>query len=197
VDKDKRIFVIIFAILLAVYFIVLGWGLFREDDEKPSNTSPKLPSWITSMDSVTSLWAPRLDVAKLRCGSMRVDQKVRLDQNRSTCSINLTEGKQDDKDFWKVSLRLYQPRPDLFLEIIPAKPEDRPTNCLDSMPSRGLLAVFTESDSPPGGPPCWLPKNARKPLGFVVRSDVEANLTLRCLDCNRSDANQTIDFKLE
>lgn len=192
-DKRQRNYTVLFVVLIVGYLVILGFGVFGGKDEEISKTSPPVPDWVSVVDKVTSLFAPRLDLNQLACGGKDVSHRLQLDKEFSACSIDLTRGMQGDNEFWKVSLRLYRPRPILYLEVQYSDDKEKPKGCLDSVPASGLVVIFQKTGVGSLPNHCWLLKDAKKDLDFVVQEP--SFIALNCIDCESE--NGVVYFRLE
>lgn len=192
-DKQQRKYVVVFSVLVIGYFVILGFGVFGGKDDDVSKTSPPVPDWVPLVNKVTSFFAPRLDLDKVKCDGKAVSHRLPLDNQFGECSIDLSPGMLGEKDFWKVSLRLYRPRPSLYLEVQYSGDEEKPESCLENIPASGLVVIFQKKDNVNLANRCWLLKEAKKDLDFVVQDP--SLITLNCIDCKNE--NGVVYFKLE
>jgi hypothetical protein len=197
VDKRKKIFFIVLAVIVVLYFASLGTGIWLNqggDGGQPKDLSAVTDQWVSGLGPALSAFAPALDLSGLRCDDQPVNRIFQLRVSglgQQGCAIRIPV--DPDEDYRKTELSTVGSEVGVYVRALFERdrfdPKDKAENCyLDDqrLPDGLRLEVRYEPNesSDEGMWKCWLAQEPGKPVTITAMKDGGTlHLTMRCDNC--------------
>jgi hypothetical protein len=177
-------------LLAVLYFVVVGFGIWRNGGEQ------RTPAWAEALDGVSSWFAPKLSLARLRCNDQPVASDFRLTEAQTKCVIGISRDGRYDYRKAKLVVVASQAVQQLgvytFAKLdkndLPAGNDCKAENVL---PQFRLQIEYTPNDGDKGGSSCYLEAKPNKATTLTVLQD-GGTLTLECKGCSAAAAREVV-----
>ena len=179
--KQKIVIICIVVLLLALYIVTVVLAVNQDDSEPSAGSDEATPDWTSSVDSLFSAFAERVDLTGVTCNGSSVSSEFTISSN-SSCTMTFSDSNlPGDEDFWKVSVENLSSTATVYTKF------NTTDECsgLSSTPSASprIELEFSDSNSSSDGSTCWLEQDDT--TSFTV-TESGSTLTITCTGCSSS-----------
>jgi len=193
---------IVLAIILALYLGATALGMSQSDDPKGGDPDAIASGWVSSLDSLSAWFAPKLDLEPLRCNGQPVASVFKLTEAAETCTLPIA--RDTDEDYRHAELRLVRidggTPPGIYVRAqfdesrFPKKDRD-PSSCFLTDPPNDPFRLQVEytprGDPPEDGWECWLRRDPGKSISVTVLAE-GGSLRLTCVGCSAQSRRELV-----
>jgi hypothetical protein len=213
--KPSTKLILLLVVVSALFVAALVLGVFINhggNNGRPSGVDGMKRDWLKALGALSGLFAPRVDLASLRCKDapkppvvsafeQRVDRPFELTAAHPTCEIQIPGDSKHD--YRHAKLKVLDTTATVYVRAQFAehdfpRAERDPSKCfLDKEPLDAFRMEVRYSDGGSAKDPweCWLKQEPNEPISVTVLKD-PGRLALSCAGC-KSDGKKTIRLEME